>query len=141
MVLANFRELKLLELCFTREPFNSINKVIGPPSIETSDLITAESGEGSFIVYRVFISVSPIFDSPSNVQVSPSTVPLAASPRPILVVHSGLGEKDEALRSLESAVDLRAPLVILLRVDPRFDSLRQDSHFQNLLRRMNLGSG
>jgi tetratricopeptide (TPR) repeat protein len=54
------------------------------------------------------------------------------------LVHSGLGEKDEAFRSLESAIDLRAPLVILLRVDPRFDSLRQDSHFKNLLRRMNL---
>jgi tetratricopeptide (TPR) repeat protein len=53
------------------------------------------------------------------------------------LVHSGLGEKDEAFRSLESAIDLRAPLVILLKVDPRFDSLRQDSHFENLLRRMN----
>jgi TolB-like protein/Tfp pilus assembly protein PilF len=55
------------------------------------------------------------------------------------LVHAGLREKDEALRSLESAIDLRAPLVILLRVDPRFDSLRQNSHFGNLLRRMNLG--
>jgi TolB-like protein len=53
------------------------------------------------------------------------------------LVHSGLGEKDEAFRSLERAIDLRAPLVTLLKVDPRFDSLRQDSHFQNLLRRMN----
>jgi TolB-like protein/Tfp pilus assembly protein PilF len=53
------------------------------------------------------------------------------------LVHTGLGEKDEAFRSLERAIDLRAPLVILLKVDPRFDSLRQDSHFQNLLRRMN----
>jgi tetratricopeptide (TPR) repeat protein len=53
------------------------------------------------------------------------------------LVHSGLGEKDEAFRSLQRAIDLRAPLVILLKVDPRFDSLRQDSHFQNLLHRMN----
>jgi TolB-like protein/Tfp pilus assembly protein PilF len=54
------------------------------------------------------------------------------------LVHSGLGEKDEAFRSLESAIGLRAPLVILLKVDPRFDPLRQDPHFQDLLRRMNL---
>jgi tetratricopeptide (TPR) repeat protein len=54
------------------------------------------------------------------------------------LIHSGVGEKDEAFSSLESAIDLRAPLVVLFRVDPRFDLLRQDSRFQNLLRRMNL---
>ena len=66
-------------------PFNSINKVIGPPSTETSDLITAESREGILIVDRVLISVLPIFDSPANVQVSPSTLPFAESLRPILL--------------------------------------------------------
>jgi len=52
-------------------------------------------------------------------------------------VHTALGEKDEAFRSLQKAIDLRAPLVILLKVDPRFDSLRQDSRFPDLLRPMN----
>jgi TolB-like protein/DNA-binding winged helix-turn-helix (wHTH) protein len=58
----------------------------------------------------------------------------------VALVHTGLGEKDEAFRSLERAIDLRAPFVILLKVDPRFDSLRQDPRFPNLLRRMNLPS-
>jgi TolB-like protein len=53
------------------------------------------------------------------------------------LVHTGLGERDEAFSALEKAIDLRAPFVILLKVDPRFDSLRQDSRFQGLLRRMN----
>ena len=53
------------------------------------------------------------------------------------LVYTGLGEKDEAFRSLEKAIDLHAPFVTLLKVDPRFDSLHQDSHFRNLLRRMN----
>jgi len=56
------------------------------------------------------------------------------------LVYTGLGEKDEAFRSLEKAVDLRAPLITLLKVDPRFDSLRQDPRFPNLLRRMDLPS-
>jgi adenylate cyclase len=56
----------------------------------------------------------------------------------IALVHSGLGEKDEAFRSLERAVELRAAYITLLKVDPRFDSLRQDPRFQNLLHRMNL---
>jgi TolB-like protein/Tfp pilus assembly protein PilF len=54
------------------------------------------------------------------------------------LVHTGLGEKDEAFRSLEKAIELRAPFVTLLKVDPRFDSLRGDPHFGNLLRKMNL---
>jgi serine/threonine protein kinase/tetratricopeptide (TPR) repeat protein len=54
------------------------------------------------------------------------------------LVFAGLGEKDEAFRSLEKAIELRAPFVIVLKVDPRFDSLHEDPRFQNLLRRMNL---
>jgi adenylate cyclase len=54
------------------------------------------------------------------------------------LVHTGLGEKDEAFRSLEKAIELRAPFVTLLKVDPRFDSLRQDPRYPNLLRQMNL---
>ncbi len=54
------------------------------------------------------------------------------------LVHAGLGEKDEAFHSLQKAIELRAPLVILLKVDPLFDSLRHDPRFQNLLHRMNL---
>jgi hypothetical protein len=56
----------------------------------------------------------------------------------IALVHTGLGEKDEAFRSLERAVELRAAYITLLKVDPRFDSLRQDPRFQNLLHQMNL---
>src|SRR5271168_1862917 len=53
------------------------------------------------------------------------------------LVHTGLGDKDEAFRSLEKAIELRAPFVTLLKVDPRFDSLRSDPRFPKLLRRMN----
>jgi serine/threonine protein kinase/Flp pilus assembly protein TadD len=56
----------------------------------------------------------------------------------VALVYAGLGEKDEAFRSLERAIELRAPFVTLLKVDPRFDTLRPDPRFQNLLRRMNL---
>ncbi len=54
------------------------------------------------------------------------------------LVYTGLGEKDEAFRWLEKAIELRAPFVILLKVDPRFDSLRSDPRFLKLLRQMNL---
>ncbi len=54
------------------------------------------------------------------------------------LVHAGLGEKDAAFHQLEKAIELRAPFVILLKVDPRFDSLHSDPRFQHLLGRMNL---
>lgn len=54
------------------------------------------------------------------------------------LVHAGLRENEKAFRSLEKAIDLRAPVVTLLKVDPRFDSLRPDPCFRKLVRRLNL---
>src|SRR6516164_1539886 len=71
--------------CFKRVPFSSISKVIGLPSRETSDVIRAESGADIFIVERVLTILSPIFGSPSNVQVSPSTLPFATPLHPTLL--------------------------------------------------------
>jgi TolB-like protein/Tfp pilus assembly protein PilF len=55
----------------------------------------------------------------------------------IALVHTSLVEKDEAFQALERAIELRAPLITLIKVDPRFDSLRADPRFQKLLRQMN----
>jgi hypothetical protein len=52
-------------------------------------------------------------------------------------VHTSLGEKVEAFQALERAIELRAPFVTLIKVDPRFDSLRADPRFQKLLGQMN----
>ncbi len=54
------------------------------------------------------------------------------------VVYLGLGEKDAALASLEEAFRDRSTLLIYLKMDPRFDSLRSDSRFIDLLRRIGL---
>jgi len=48
-----------------------------------------------------------------------------------------LGQKDEAFRFLEAGYQERAALMVLLKTDPRFDPLRSDQRFQDLLRRMN----
>jgi hypothetical protein len=53
-------------------------------------------------------------------------------------VHVALGEREEALASLEEALDTRAPAVVWLKTDPLFDSLRSDPRFQVLLARLNL---
>ncbi len=52
----------------------------------------------------------------------------------IAAVHAALGEKDEALEWLHYAVEARDPLVVFLGVDPRFDPIRNDPRFTELLR-------
>jgi TolB-like protein/DNA-binding winged helix-turn-helix (wHTH) protein len=52
-------------------------------------------------------------------------------------VYVGLGDKDEAMRWLEQGYKERDLWLALLKVWPRFDPLRSDPRFQDLLRRMN----
>src|SRR5205814_7218228 len=56
----------------------------------------------------------------------------------IAVVYAGLKDKDQALTWLNKAFQDRADWMVNLKVDPRFDSLRSDPRFEELIRRMNL---
>lgn len=59
------------------------------------------------------------------------------SPFSLAIVYVGLGNKDQAFRWLQKASDDREPELVFLKVDPRFESLRSDPRYQDLLRRMN----
>ena len=52
-------------------------------------------------------------------------------------VYAALAKKDEALYWLETAYRERDPWMLFLKTDARFDDLRSDPRFQDLLRRMN----
>ena len=51
-------------------------------------------------------------------------------------IQAALGLRDEALSSLESAVDQRSERILWLRVDPRVDGLRHEPRFAVLLQRI-----
>jgi TolB-like protein/Tfp pilus assembly protein PilF len=51
-------------------------------------------------------------------------------------IHAALGKKEDALHWLETAYQEHAVHMMCLKTDPRFDDLRPDPRFQNLLRRM-----
>jgi serine/threonine protein kinase/Tfp pilus assembly protein PilF len=53
-------------------------------------------------------------------------------------VYIGLGEKEQALASLEKAYADRSSYLTFLKVDPQFDSLRSDPRYKDLLRRVGL---
>ncbi len=55
----------------------------------------------------------------------------------IATIYAGMGEKDQAFGWLEKAYEQRAENLVWLKIDPRFESLRDDHRFQSLLRRLN----
>ncbi len=55
----------------------------------------------------------------------------------IVSVYAGLGQKDQAFAWLEKAYQEREPGLVMLKVIPPYDPLRDDPRFQSLLRRMN----
>ena len=56
----------------------------------------------------------------------------------IALVYAGLGEKDQAFAWLEEAYKERSFQMQGLKLDPRWDSLRSDPRFADLLRRVGL---
>jgi serine/threonine protein kinase/Flp pilus assembly protein TadD len=54
----------------------------------------------------------------------------------VAAIHTGLGDKDQAFAWLEKAYEERHPGLVLINIDPRFDSLRSDPRFGDLLRRL-----
>jgi len=57
--------------------------------------------------------------------------------REVARAYAQLGEKDKAFEWLEKMYGQRYHGIVTLRVDPKWDPLRSDPRFQDLLRRMN----
>ncbi len=56
----------------------------------------------------------------------------------IALIYMGLNETDKAFEWLKKAYEERAPFLTYLKVDPRFDRLRDDPRFIDLMRRVGL---
>ncbi len=60
------------------------------------------------------------------------------SPLDFALVHAGLGQSEQAFAWLDKAVAERAPALIYLKVDQRFERLRADPRFAELLGKLKL---
>jgi len=60
------------------------------------------------------------------------------SPAASMVVYLGLGEKEKALEWLEKCYEDRDTQTWFLKVDPLYDSLRDEPRFQALLKKVGL---
>ena len=58
------------------------------------------------------------------------------TPYHIALVYNGLNERDKTLAWLERAYEQRSPRMVFLKVEPKWNNLRDDPRFQNLLRRV-----
>jgi TolB-like protein/DNA-binding winged helix-turn-helix (wHTH) protein/Tfp pilus assembly protein PilF len=59
-------------------------------------------------------------------------------PYHIALVYNGLGQHDDALAWLERAYARRSPGMVFLKVEPKWNSLRSEPRFQDLLRHVGL---
>jgi TolB-like protein/Flp pilus assembly protein TadD len=59
-------------------------------------------------------------------------------PAYIAIVCAAVGERKEALKWLEKAYEQHSPAMTWLKTDPRFDTIRQEPEFQDLMRRVGL---
>ena len=56
----------------------------------------------------------------------------------IAAIYAGLGEKDQAFAWMQKAYDERSDGLVNLKVEQRFDNLRSDPRFADLVRRVGL---
>ena len=59
------------------------------------------------------------------------------SPCIIAMANTGNGDKDKAFEWLAKGIEERDYWVFMLQVEPRWDSLRGDPRFQDMLHRVN----
>lgn len=60
------------------------------------------------------------------------------SPYNIALIYNGLGERDEALAWLEQGYEQRDVRMMFLKVEPKWNNLRSEPRFQDVLRRVGL---
>jgi serine/threonine-protein kinase len=59
-------------------------------------------------------------------------------PLTVATIYIGLGDADRAFEWLNRALEDRSETLLFLKVEPRFDSLRADPRFKNLVHRLGL---
>ena len=60
------------------------------------------------------------------------------APFDMAVIYLGLGAKSSTFEWLEKAYDDHSTWLFLIKVDPRFDTIRDDPRYRDLLQRMRI---
>jgi TolB-like protein/DNA-binding winged helix-turn-helix (wHTH) protein len=60
------------------------------------------------------------------------------SPFVLALIHNALDERDETYRWLERGIEIRDPRMVLLKFEPKWNNLRGDPKFQEIVRRVGI---
>ena len=99
-----------------------------PPSVALLAYAYAKSGDTT--------KAMAILEGLMNLRKDPQTG--YAPPFLVAYIHEGLGNTDAALDWLELAMEERDGWLIYLNSFPRFDSLRDEDRFRDILNRLHL---
>ena len=92
------------------------------PDLAYVDVLTGKKDEARMIVNR-------LVNLAKTEQVQPAY---------IAIVYAALDERKEALNWLDEAYHQHSPAMAWLKTDPRFDTIRQEPRFQDVMRRVGL---
>jgi serine/threonine-protein kinase len=102
------------------EHYARFRELIGSP--ETAELVRASFKNGDWEGFLRMIT-----NSDPTMHISHYIVAIA---------YAALGEKDNAINKLLDSYDAREPHIVMMMSDPRFDEIRKESEFQDLLKRV-----
>jgi eukaryotic-like serine/threonine-protein kinase len=110
-----------------------------PEALDQVDRVVSQSGDRTFVGYRGYIHAL-MGDRARSVQGLKELQALAKDhpvlPTMFAFIHAARGDRDQAFFWLNRAYAERDRLLMALRVDPGWDSLRADPRFKELERRM-----
>ena len=69
-----------------------------------------------------------------------TSLPIPERSTNMAALYSELGRREEALRLLRQAIEVRDDRLMWIKTNPHFDNLRSEPEFQEILRKMNLAS-
>lgn len=102
------------------DAYAKFSELCGSP--ETAGVIRDSFTEGG---WEGFLKTMTSADAPVNI-----------SEYIVAVFSAALGDNDTAMEKLEASFAEREPHIVMIKIDPRFDGMRDDPRFQQLLERV-----
>ena len=107
-------------------------------ALKTTDKMPESSHGTAFLAYALAKSGRRVEAMRLLNQLLKASTERYVPPYTIAMIYNGLGERDKSLAWLEKGYQQRDPRMVFLKVEPKWNNLRSDEQFRDLLRRVGL---